>query len=137
MADRTAKSAAEAAPGALLEKFVVELENADAPALHVDGAQGLALQRDNVKVMFYSDRMAPLERLEGKVETKPTSGGQAVDIAMLALGDPYGIDKKEVKIIRRVEAHLIFNKTSLEAIIPWLQQKLNEMKGEGRISAKK
>ena len=113
-------------PAKPINAFSVELENADIPPVSVDGAQGVLFQKDLIKIMFYSDRLKALPTLgkQGELSTEK-EGKTRVSVSV---ENPFGLDRGEVNITRRVEAHLIFTVSALESIVPWLQERLDEMR---------
>ena len=102
---------------------ILEYENLDLPPAYVDGAQGvLSPSKDVLHVSFFSERMAGSEELTAYAT--PSQDGKTFGANV---GDPFGVDTNEVRVIRRVEANLIFTPEALKQLIPWLKQKLNEL----------
>ena len=110
-------------------KAIVEYENLDLPPAYVEAAQGMPTPQGALHVSFYSERIGGLEKLEGQVEFQdvgPDKGGMSIGV-----GDPFDINGEQVRLIRRVEASLIFTPKALNALIPWLQQQLRNLQDSG------
>ena len=104
-------------------KVTLEYENLDLPPSYVDGVQGmLSPNKDVLHVSFFSDRTASLSKLSASATMSEDGQTFKAD-----LGDSFGLDTGNVRLIRRVEANLIFTQDSLERIIPWLQQQLDTL----------
>jgi len=104
----------------------MEYENLNLPPAYVDGAQGmLSPNKDVLHVSFYSERLAGKPKLSAVSEKIDENTYQA------SFGDSFGLDTGDVCFIRRVEANLIFTRSALENIIPWLQQQLDTFQDRG------
>lgn len=106
-------------------KAVIEYQNTDAvkPA-YVEGAQGMRTSKGALHVSFYSEYLQHSKELSGQV-TESREGN--VTTVSIAAPDPFGSDQGKVHIVRRIEANLIFTIPALQSIVPWLQQKLDEL----------
>ncbi|MCY4327894.1 MAG: hypothetical protein OXC53_09960 [Rhodobacteraceae bacterium] len=104
------------------KRVTVEYENLDLPPAYVESAQGMPSQQGVLHVSFFSERMAGSEELTAYAT--PSQDGKTFGANV---GDPFGVDTNEVRVIRRVEANLIFTPEALKQLIPWLKQKLNEL----------
>lgn len=109
-----------------LQRMVVEYENLDLPPAYVESVQGAPSPHGVLHVSFFSERIKALETLSGEVTMRQLEGG--VTNITSKVPDPLGLDSKELRIVRRVEANLIFTSEGIERLIPWLQQQLDEMR---------
>jgi len=96
----------------------IEYENADLTPVYVEAAQGMPTPNGALQVSFYSEYMKPLSEVQLESEGKKVRLSQA---------DPFGRDTGKVTITRRIEASLIFTVPALRSIVPWLQQRLDEL----------
>ena len=107
-------------------KVVLEYENMDLAPTYVEGAQGMRTPLGSLQVSFYSEYIKPIESLELPVETQAASDDTSVTLKVLQR-DPFIAETQQVRMVRRIEANVILTLPALQALIPWLQQKLNEM----------
>ena len=107
-------------------RAVIEYENVDVRPAYVEGAQGMRTPQGALHVSFYSEYVKARDKLNSQVTSNSKPGENSVTIA-IASGDPFGIDDDEIRIVRRIEASLILTVPALQTIVPWLQQKLNEL----------
>ncbi len=109
-----------------LQRVVVEYENLDIPPAYVESVQGAASPNGVLHVSFFSERIKGLESIPGTVTVQVDESGMTSLSSMVA--DPYGMDREEFRVIRRVEANLIFTANAIERLIPWLQHQLDAMR---------
>lgn len=110
-------------------KAIVEYENLDLPPAYVEAAQGMPTPQGALHVSFYSERIGCLTNLEGQVEFNDNESGMSG--MRIGVGSPFGVNGEQVRLIRRVEANLIFTPRALESLIPWLQQQLRSLQDPG------
>ena len=104
-------------------KVAVEYENLDMPFAYVEAAQGALSQKGALHVNFF------MEYIKSKTELRPMSTVSASDNSeAYSFPDPFGMDGQDLRVVRSVQANLIFSEEALEVLVPWLQQKLAEMK---------
>jgi hypothetical protein len=107
-------------------KVLLEYENLGVPPAYVEGAQGMRTPLGALQVSFYSEYIKPRETLELDVESQVSLDNDTVSLKVLQQ-DPFMSDPQHIRMARRIEANLIFTLPALQALIPWLQQKLDEM----------
>ena len=110
-----------------LQNVVIEYENADLTPAYVEGAQGVRTQKGALQINFYSEYLKPLSEVQPKINVVENAAGSKEVIMSLSQADPFGLDTGSITIVRRVEASLILTAPALQSIIPWLQQKLDEL----------
>ena len=108
---------------------VVQYENLDLPPAYVEGVQGMATPQGALQVSFYSEFLKPHDEVACELEAtvQPEVSGIALRVEAK---DPFGLDGGQLRIVRRIEANLVFTVPALKAVVPWLQQKLNELAPE-------
>lgn len=106
-------------------KAAIEVEGTDLPPVYVEGAHGLHTPKGSLQVSFYSDHIKPRESLGAALVTTEESAG--VTNMNIKPDDSYGLDKRELRIVRRIAANLILPLPFLRELVPWLQLKLNEL----------
>ena len=109
-----------------LENVIVEYENLDTPPAYVESVQGMVSPNGVLHVSFFSERIKGLETLSGSLTAQQLEEGQMS--ASTTIPDPFGLDGKEIRLLRRVEANLIFTPDAIERLIPWLQNQLQGMR---------
>ena len=109
------------------KKATVQYQNADLTPAYVDGAQGLVTQNGALCVNFYSEYVKPLSEISSQGSRAQTIEPGVSQLTMRH-GDPFGLDTDEITIIRRIEASLFMTRPVLESIVPWLQQRLDEIR---------
>ena len=107
-------------------KIVLEYENMDLAPAYVEGAQGMRTPLGALHVSFYSEYIKPIESLELPVETQSVSDDTSVTLKVFQ-PDPFIAEAQKIRMVRRIEANVILTLPALQALIPWLQQKLDEM----------
>ena len=107
-------------------KVVLEYENLDLAPTYVEGAQGMRTPLGALQVSFFSEYIKPIEPLELPVETHAASDNTSVSLKVLQR-DPFLSEAQQIRMVRRIEANVILTLPALQALIPWLQQKLDEM----------
>ncbi|MCY4301891.1 MAG: hypothetical protein OXC68_09200 [Aestuariivita sp.] len=110
-------------------KVTVRYENLDLPSAYVESVQGTVTARNALNISFYSERVETLEELTAIPKLSPDQTTYTATFE-----DPFGMDRANVHLIRRIEANLIFTSEGLEALIPWLQAKLVEMSNKKKNS---
>ena len=106
-------------------KIVIEYEGTDLPPVYVEGAQGMTTPKGFLQVSFFSEYVKARGNLGAKVMETAESAG--VTSMRIQAEDPYGLDKGEMRIVRRIEANLILSPPALRDIVSWLQLKLHEL----------
>ena len=107
-------------------RVVVEYENLDIPPAYVESVQGAPSPHGVLHASFFSERIKGLETLSGTMKVREGEEGRTSISSTIA--DPFGMDGEELRVIRRVEANLIFTPDAIERLIPWLQQHLDAMR---------
>jgi len=81
-------------------QITIEYENLDLPPAYVESAQGMPSQGGVLHVSFFSDRVAALEKISGPLQLHEDGKTKTLGAN---LGDSFGMDKGDVRVIRRVE----------------------------------
>lgn len=111
-------------------KVAMKYENTDALApLYVEGVQGKPTPKGMLHVSFFSEYIKPREliRPEAKIIDAKTSRPNMATV-QVSTPDPYAFESDgEVTIVRHIETSVVMSKSFIKEIIPWLQEKLNEL----------
>ena len=113
-------------PAGATPTAIVQYDNVDIPPVYVEGAQGLLTPQGALQIAFFSEYIKPLAEVRTSVAAEAVHDGEAVTISFSAQ-DPFGLDGKQIHLIRRVEAHLVLTEAGVRQLLPWLHQKLDEM----------
>ena len=108
-----------------LTKAVIEYEGAEHPPVYVEAAQGMNTPKGSLQLSFFSEYMKPRENLGATIVNVAEIGGAAK--MNIQTEEPYGLDKGSIRIVRRIEANLILPLPFLRQLVPWLQDRLNDL----------
>ena len=117
MAARAAKSDAP--------ELVVTYDNlADLAPRYAEGAQGMVTPTGALHLCFYSEYFRPARELRAKPQE-----ADEPNTAQYKPPEPYQPDADgAVHVVRRIETSVILTERVLAALIPWLEQRLSDMR---------
>lgn len=108
-----------------MPRVKVEYANLDIPPRYVEGIHGVLTAQGGVHCNFYSDFITPHPDIEPELRRRTDQEGNlTVD---MNVPDPYGIQKGEVRIVRRIEASVILSETAARALHSWLGQMIERL----------
>ena len=110
-------------------QITIEYENLDLPPAYVESAQGMPSPQGVLHVSFFSERIASVEKLSGTAAFRDKS--ENTGHVGIRVGEPFGTDEGNIRLVRRVEANLIFTSETIRKLIPWLQNHLDSMEDSG------
>ena len=113
-------------------KAVIEYEGVDLPPVYVEAAQGMNTPKGSLQMSFFSEYMKPRENLGATIASVGEPAGTA-ETMRIQTEEPYGLDKGSIRIVRRIEANLILPLPFLRQLVPWLQERLNDLEQTNRV----
>ncbi len=104
-----------------LPEYRIKYENLDMPPRYVEGVQGIPTPKGSVQCYLFSDYVMPPEMIEPKA-TRVNE-----NILNIEIQDSYGLQRDQVRMVRRIEANVILSQAAARELHRWLGEYLEQM----------